>query len=545
MSASTKKKIRKEQNAAALTEKQLNERKEAKKLKASSLAFAILMIVILAVGLTVMVFRGVQGSGIIEKNTVAATIGDHELNSVTMSYYYADTVSNTYNSWTSMYGDATATYLSMLGLDLTLPLDEQPHYDGEGTWADYFMETALDRARADYAVYDIAMAEGYTLSSEANLNLESTVNYKDLYAMYGGYTDVDDYMVSFYGPGADRDSYYEYAKISAIASAYYNDYSAALEYTDADIRAHEAGNEQNYNSYTYASYYLGYAKYLEEGTTDPSAEQIATAAAMAEVDAAKLVEATTIEELDAAIAELEVNAETANVTSTKNENMLYTSVNSVVRDWVSSSSREEGDIAMIPNNVTSTDENGNETTALNGYYVVLFQGSNSNTEPMDDVRHLLVKFEGGTQDESGNMVYTDEEKAAAKEKAEGYLNTWRSGDATEETFIELASQYSVDSSAENGGLIAGIHAGSSYVPTFLDWSTDPDRKVGDTDIIESMYGYHVMYYVGENALSYRDSLITEELRNADLDEWYLGAIEGITITKGNLSRIETGMVLAG
>ena len=90
MSASTKKKIRKEQNAAALTEKQLNERKEAKKLKASSLAFAILMIVILAVGLTVMVVRGVQGSGIIEKNTVAATIGDHELSAAELTYFYSD-----------------------------------------------------------------------------------------------------------------------------------------------------------------------------------------------------------------------------------------------------------------------------------------------------------------------------------------------------------------------------------------------------------------------------------------------------------------------
>ena len=545
MSASTKKKIRKEQEAAALTEKQLKERKEAKKLKIGSVAFVVLMIAILAIGLTTMVIRGVQGSGIIEKNTVAATIGEHELNSVTMSYYYADTVSSTYNEWASMYGDAASSYLAMLGLDMTLPLDEQPYYAGEGTWADYFMDTALDRARADYVVYDIAMAEGYTLSSEDTLNLESNVNYKDLYAMSGGYSDVDDYMVAFYGPGASRESYYEYAKISAIASAYYNDYSDALEYTDADIRAHEAGNELTYNSYTYASYYLGYSKYLEEGTTDPTAEQIEIAAAKAKVDAEQLVAATTVEELDAAIAALPVNAEATNPASTKNENIIYTSVNSVVRDWVSASTRSEGDIAMIPNNVTSTDENGNETTALNGYYVVFFQNCNTNTDPMDDVRHLLVKFEGGTTDELGNTVYSDEEKVAAKEKAEGYLNTWKNGEATEETFIELASQYSVDSSADNGGLIAGIHAGSSYVPTFLNWSIDPNRTVGDTDVIESMYGYHVMYYVGENELSYRDSLIIEELRNADLDEWYLAAIESADIVKGDLSRIETGMILAG
>ena len=41
MSASSKKKIRKEQNAAALTEKQLKEKVEAKKLKITSVVFAV------------------------------------------------------------------------------------------------------------------------------------------------------------------------------------------------------------------------------------------------------------------------------------------------------------------------------------------------------------------------------------------------------------------------------------------------------------------------------------------------------------------------
>ena len=146
MSASSKKKIRKEQNAAALTEKQAKERKEAQKLKITSVLFAVLMIAILITGLTVMVIRGVQGSGIIEKNTVAATVGEHELNSVQMSYYFSDTVSSTYNEWYSMYGDSTASFLAMLPLDVNLPLDEQPYYEGDGTWADYFMDIALEKA---------------------------------------------------------------------------------------------------------------------------------------------------------------------------------------------------------------------------------------------------------------------------------------------------------------------------------------------------------------------------------------------------------------
>jgi len=461
-----------------------------------------------------------------------------------MNYYYADTVTSTYREWSSMYGDVTGMYLSLMGLDVTKSLEDQPHPDGEGSWADYFMTIALDRAKADYIIYDMAMAEGYTLSAEANLNLDSTVNYKDLYAMTGGYSDVDDYMVAFYGPGASRESYYEYSKVSAIASAYYNDYSDTLTYTDADIRAYEKGKVQDYNSFTYASYYLGYGMYLPEGTTDPSDEMIADAVALAKVDADTLAAATTIEELDAAIAALSVNAGSTSAASTKYPNYLYPSVNSVIRSWVADPARQENDLAVIPNEVTSTDDAGNETTSLNGYYVVIFQSADDNTAPMNNVRHLLIKYEGGTKDEAGNTVYSDAEKAAAKATAEGHLDTWKNGEATEESFMELAAKYSQDSSSQNGGMIADIHPGSPLVPSFLNWSIDPTRAVGDTAVIESEYGYHVMYYSGKAELSYRDQLITNELRENDLDAWYNSIMDGATITEGNLSKVNTDLVLA-
>ena len=46
MSASNKKKLRKEQNAAVLTEKQRTQQKEAKKLKAYSTVFLIVMLAV-------------------------------------------------------------------------------------------------------------------------------------------------------------------------------------------------------------------------------------------------------------------------------------------------------------------------------------------------------------------------------------------------------------------------------------------------------------------------------------------------------------------
>lgn len=542
MSASSKKKLRKEQNAAALTEKQLKEKAEAKKLKVNTFIFAVVMILVLATSLTYLVISSVRTSGLIQKTTTAAVVGDQKVNSLVMNYYFTDAIQNTYNEWTGMYGTDTAMLLSMMQLDVSLPLDEQAHPDG-GTWADYFMNIALERARADYITYDIAMSEGYTLSAEAKLNLESNVNYKNLYAMSAGYANVDDYMVAVYGPGASRDSYYDYCEVSAIASAYYNDYADKLTYTDADIRAYEEGKEGNYNAYNYVSYYMGYNMFLAEGTVDPSQEQVSEASNLAKVEAMKLLAANTVEELDEIIADLPVNAGSTTAASTKHNNVLYTSVNSVIREWVSDPNRKEGDLEMIPNEITTTDDSGNETTSITGYYVVRFESSTDNNQPMANVRHLLVPFEGGTQDEHGHTVYSDEEIAAAKAEAEGYLQTWKDGAATEESFIELVQKYSMDSSATEGGLFENIHPASPYVHNFLNWALDPSRQVGDVEVIETEYGFHVMYFSSHDELTYRDYMITEEMREGALDTWYANTVETASMELRNTSHIFTGIVL--
>ena len=109
MSASSKKKLRKEQNAAQLTERQRNEQKEAKKLKVASVIFVVLMAIVVVTALVVMVIKGVQGSGVLERNTIVATVGENEIDSVTANYYFADLATNTYSEWYNMYGDATAS----------------------------------------------------------------------------------------------------------------------------------------------------------------------------------------------------------------------------------------------------------------------------------------------------------------------------------------------------------------------------------------------------------------------------------------------------
>ena len=543
MSASSKKKLRKEQEAAKMTEKQQAAQKEATKTKLYTAAFVIVMVALLAVAIVVGVRQTIANSGIREKNTTAVTIGEHELSNAELNYFYMDAVNNFYSSYGS--------YATLFGLDVSAPLNEQVVDEEAGlTWADDFLNSAKENAKAVYAMADAAEAAGFALSDEEIAEIEDQMTTLEMYATLYGYSDAEAYLKAIYGSGASKEGYLDYCKLTSLASAYYSNYSDSLTYEDADLRAAEAENYNAYSSYTFNAYYMATSKFLEGGTTDEdgnttySDEEKAAAAEAVQAAAESLMseDITSVEKLDAAIAALSIN-EGTEASSTAYTDTLYSSVNSLYLDWVTSEDREEGDIAIFPSSSTSTDEDGNETTTLNGYYVVYFTSANDNTFALKNVRHILVAFEGGTTDETtGTTTYSDEEKAAAKTSAEEILNEWKSGDATEESFAELANAKSDDGDGTTGGLYGNIYPGQ-MVTNFNDWCYDDARTAGETGIVETEYGYHVMYFVGNSDYTYRDYQIENELRSADAEEWYNAIVEAMTLTEGNTNYIRKDLVL--
>lgn len=145
-----------------------------------------------------------------------------------------------------------------------------------------------------------------------------------------------------------------------------------------------------------------------------------------------------------------------------------------------------------------------------------------------DIRHILVAVQGGTEDEDGDVTYSQEEWDTCKAAAQELLDQWLAGEATEESFAQLAYEHSEDTGSNtNGGLYASLDADSGFVQEFIDWYMDESRKPGDYGLLQTSYGYHVMYFSGSEAewiRTCREGLMaekTEELLNEAMERFPL------------------------
>lgn len=230
------------------------------------------------------------------------------------------------------------------------------------------------------------------------------------------------------------------------------------------------------------------------------------------------------------------------------EDKLFSSNNSLFQDWLSGKvenpdyvesedkddedeedddkylyeGRKEGDMIVISNIDNTEGAKESDTTY---FYVLRFESTEKNEFVMKDVRHILISCTGKEQDD-GSIKFTDTTAAkTAKETAEKILKEYKEN-PTEENFEALSKKYLEDSTAKEAALYENVYPGQ-MVSQFEDWCYDADRKAGDTDIVATTYGYHIMYFVGNTEQTYRDYMITEALRSDTVTEWAEALSEAI------------------
>ena len=156
---------------------------------------------------------------------------------------------------------------------------------------------------------------------------------------------------------------------------------------------------------------------------------------------------------------------------------------SKVDTWLFDAATKVGDTK------TSTSEGDKKST-----YTVYFltETSHLDESKTKDVAHILVQFESSKP--------TDEQKAAAKAEAEQILADYLAGEQSKEAFEKLGLEKTDDSSV----IYEGVYEGQ-MVAAFEDWCFDEARTAGETGIVETEYGYHVMFFIGNGDLVWENN----------------------------------------
>jgi len=556
MSASSKKKLRKEQNFVQLTEKQLAEQKEAKKLKINTIIFTVVILAVLVTGIVVMALSAFNSSGIAERNTTAMTVGEHKLTAAELNYFFMDGINNFYREWYNSYGDYAATYMMfMMGLDVTQPLDKQVYDEEAGTtFADYFSDAAVNSAVSAYSAYDLALEAGNQLTDADKETIELTMSSLTTNAMLGGYGSAEDYLKAMYGKGATEKTFRKYLEVINMSNAFLSQTYEGFTYDEAALNAHSEAHFDDYSSFSYCTFTVNPSTFLECTASEDDKDHVHTVAeneaalagAKEAADAILAAAPTDVESFNAAIKAVEAYAENENATCSEVDAVLFSEItNEKLSSWLGEEGRKSGDVTLLTNETTSTGEDGKETSKISSYTVALMLERNDNNMPLVNVRHILKSYTGGTTDEYGTTTYSDEEKKVAMDAIKLLEENFKSAGATEEVFSNLAKDNSTDpGSASNGGLYENVYPGQ-MVETFNDWCFDSARKPGDTGIVETQYGVHLLYFVGNSDITYRNFLIENELRNADYETWMQELVENADHEVLDTSKLSRSMVLNG
>lgn len=473
-----------------------NSKKSPQLAKAGHIAgkvISILIVIALCLG---VLYGCLNFFGVPQKVLRATTINGTKVSVAKYNFYYMFTYLNTYQqsaNYDSQNGAGTG--LMYTGYDSTKSPMEQEYvgeldgYDNP-TWADAFKENALSYIRTYVSYSNLAKKDGITLTDEQKKSIDDQISSWKETAESNDYS-LNRFLAKQYGAGVNEKLVREILEEQCLAQNYASKKQESLQdsITSKQIKDELKNNLKDYATFDISAFEV---KADVEKLSDDATEEQINAAQKKAKDAAKdkadklLKSVRNTETALNAAKSIDENASdsTVNLKGTTAGNVT-TSFGDKVSNWVFESNRKAGDKAVIEN------DSG---------YVVVYLSSLPKTDDVKgvNVRHILVAF---PTDDSGNTkTLTDEEKKTYYDNAKKILDEYRKT-PTVEKFTELSSKSNEDpGSKDNGGLYENVYPGT-MVTEFNDWIFDSARKPGDTDIVETDYGYHVMLFVGSNNLT--------------------------------------------
>lgn len=484
--------------------------------------------VVLAVAVCLAAFYGIFNFfGLPQKVLTAAKIGDQRVTLAKYNYYYMELYMRTYNqskSYDSQYG---AGYGAMYtGYDSSKSPMEQEYpgtlegFDGENpTWADAFRIQALTHMQTYMAYSKLATEAGVTLDEDELAEIDEYIESARSSATSNDYS-LDRFLTKNYGKGVNEKLVREVLEEQQLAYKYAQQKQEDVQngITDAQIDEEYAANTADYAILTVHGFVVtaDTSAIADDATEDE--KTAATEAAMAEAKTKAEGYMANVNSAETLLAQAKAYNSTATESSVTLENVtgatLTSSFSQTASDWAFAAERAVGDVTVV------------ETSR--GYAVLyMAQLPHKDMTKAVDVRHILVQFKTSTDDSGNAVALTDSEKAVYYQQAQAIYKQYLEN-PTEDNFATLANNNSDDSGSNtNGGLYEEVHVGD-MVTEFNDWCFAPERKPGDTDIVETSIGYHIMYYVGNNHEEAWKSTVRSTLANNEVTAFDDDIVNGDT-----------------
>lgn len=463
-----------------------------------------------AVGLVVIVFAialMVWNSGLLQRSLTALNLNGVKYSAADVQYYY-----------TSVY----TTYANQYAFDPNTSVKKQVYREeAQMSWYDYLMDQALETLHDNAALAAKARSEGFSLTEESQTELNAFLSQLNTAWINYGYNSRDAFIKASFGSYMTYDRLSELVGMEYLAADYAQSKLDAIDHPQADYAAYYQEHADELDTIVYSQ--------LTFRASVPSTDDQGNPVELTDEEKASQLEFAKLEQkalADEVRAKLENGAKVEDLAE-EYKDQLYSSVLSRRSTASSASTSSYGewllDPARKPGDVTLS---GLDLDSAVNYYVAVFEERLLDQDSTHNVRRILVQ--AGDSGSTPTQAQYDE----AEKKAQDLLDQWKAGEATEDSFSDLAVSESTESAtAQLGGLVSNITPNSSYGEDFLNWSTDPARKEGDTGLVKTETGWYVTYYVSSGDPIWRQT-VAARLQEQDFDQLAADASQGWTVSTG-------------
>lgn len=481
---------------------------------------AVVIIVLSVLGVRYYTVPNGKEGNLMNPASVAAVVDGNKVSLGMYNLYFSSVVSQ-YEQYAN-YG--------YYDLDTTEDYSKQYTTDEDGnkiTWLDYFEQETMNQIKLYNAFYNKAVDSGITLTEAQQQSINEQIDSFKTTASDEG-VSLDDYISDVFGDYCTEETVELYMEQFYMSVNYKGKYAAENRPDDKEIDAYYEEHQNDYYQINFSYLATTYDTTSEE--TKAESEKLIQDYMSKITDRQSIIDlvptayadyieqdAQSYMESDSSITEEEAKEQALATYEANVDGTIYGTdkpFGDDINDWLFDENEPTGQVKYYINEET-------------GYaYIILKTEQPTRIEDETySVRHILIMPEADesqTDSTTGETEYTDEQWAAAEEKAQSILDEFNSGDKTEYSFALLAEANSEDTASTTagssdafGGLYEGVGLGE-MVTEFEEWATDDSRKYGDTGIVKSDYGYHIMFFI-DDCPSYESQIITD-IRNAKFDE---------------------------